>query len=74
MKYMTGSEIRSMYLNFFKSKEHMIEPGAPLVPVNDPTLLWINSGVAALKNILMDVKFRKIHVLQMLKINSYERH
>ena len=49
MKYMTGSEIRSMYLNFFKSKGHMIEPGAPLVPVNDPTLLWINSGVAALK-------------------------
>lgn len=46
---MTGSEIRSMYLNFFKSKGHMIEPGAPLVPVNDPTLLWINSGVAALK-------------------------
>lgn len=49
MKYMTGSEIRSMYLNFFKSKGHMIEPGAALVPVNDPTLLWINSGVAALK-------------------------
>lgn len=49
MKYMTGSEIRSMYLNFFKSKGHMIEPGAGLVPVNDPTLLWINSGVAALK-------------------------
>ena len=49
MKYMTGSDIRSMYLNFFKSKGHMIEPGAPLVPVNDPTLLWINSGVAALK-------------------------
>lgn len=49
MKYMTGSEIRSTYLNFFKSKGHMIEPGAALVPVNDPTLLWINSGVAALK-------------------------
>ena len=49
MKYMTGSEIRSMYLNFFKSKGHMIEPGASLVPANDPTLLWINSGVAALK-------------------------
>ena len=49
MKYMTGSEIRSMYLNFFKSKGHMIEPGAPLVPINDPSLLWINSGVAALK-------------------------
>ena len=49
MKYMTGSEIRSMYLNFIKSKGHMIEPGAPLVPINDPSLLWINSGVAALK-------------------------
>ncbi|MGL4337644.1 MAG: alanine--tRNA ligase, partial [Turicibacter sp.] len=49
MKHMTGSEIRAMYLNFFKSKGHMIEPGAPLVPNNDPTLLWINSGVAALK-------------------------
>jgi len=49
MKYMTGSEIRAMYLNFFQSKGHMIEPGASLVPVNDATLLWINSGVAALK-------------------------
>ena len=49
MKNMTGSEIRAMYLKFFESKGHMIEPGASLVPVNDPTLLWINSGVAALK-------------------------
>ena len=49
MKKMTGSEIRDMYLRFFQSKGHMIEPGAPLVPNNDPTLLWINSGVAALK-------------------------
>lgn len=46
---MTGSQIRDMYLKFFESKGHMIEPGASLVPVNDPTLLWINSGVAALK-------------------------
>ena len=49
MKKMTGSEIRMMFLDFFRSKGHMIEPGAALVPVNDPTLLWINSGVAALK-------------------------
>jgi alanyl-tRNA synthetase len=49
MKYRTGSEIRQLFLDYFKSKGHMIEPGAPLVPVNDPTLLWINSGVAALK-------------------------
>ena len=49
MKYLKGYEIRRMWLDFFASKGHMIEPGAPLVPNNDPTLLWINSGVAALK-------------------------
>jgi len=49
MKYRTGSEVRQLFLDYFKSKGHMVEPGAPLVPVNDPTLLWINSGVAALK-------------------------
>ena len=49
MKYMTSSQIRKMWLDFFNSKGHMIEPGASLVPHNDPTLLWINSGVAALK-------------------------
>lgn len=49
MKYRTGNEIRQLFLDFFKSKSHTIEPSASLVPVEDPTLLWINSGVAALK-------------------------
>ena len=49
MKYMTSNEIRNTWLNFFKSKGHSVEEGASLVPVNDPTLLWINAGVAALK-------------------------
>ena len=49
MKKMTGSQIRQMFLDFFESKGHMIEPGASLVPHEDPTLLWINSGVAAVK-------------------------
>lgn len=38
-----------MWLDFWKSKGHSIEPSANLVPVNDSTLLWINSGVATLK-------------------------
>lgn len=38
-----------MWLDFWKSKGHSVEPSANLVPVNDPTLLWINSGVATLK-------------------------
>ena len=49
MKKLTSSQVRQMYLDFFKSKGHTIEPSASLVPVNDPTLLWINSGVATLK-------------------------
>ncbi len=49
MKNLTGAEIRQMYLDFFKEKGHNIEPSASLVPHEDPSLLWINSGVATLK-------------------------
>lgn len=49
MKKLTGSQIRQMYLDFFKEKGHAVEPSAPLVPHDDPSLLWINSGVATLK-------------------------
>ncbi len=49
MKYMTSTEIRNTWLKFFESKGHYIEPSASLIPNNDPTLLWINAGVAALK-------------------------
>ena len=49
MKQLTGNQVRAMFLDYFKSKGHMIEPGASLIPHNDPTLLWINAGVAALK-------------------------
>lgn len=46
---MKASEIRSKWLKFFESKGHKIEPSAPLVPHNDPSLLWINAGMAPLK-------------------------
>ncbi|TLG80420.1 alanine--tRNA ligase [Vagococcus zengguangii] len=49
MKQLTSSQIRQMFLDFFKEKGHSIEPSASLVPFEDPTLLWINSGVATLK-------------------------
>ena len=48
-KYRSSDEVRDLFLKYFESKNHMIEPGSSLVPVNDDTLLWINSGVAALK-------------------------
>jgi len=49
MKKLTGNQIRQMYLDFFKSKGHHVEPSAPLVPHDDPSLLWINCGMAPLK-------------------------
>ena len=49
MKYLTGQQIRELWLSFFKSKGHHVEKGASLIPYKDPSLLWINSGVAALK-------------------------
>ncbi|MDM5190094.1 alanine--tRNA ligase [Bacillus sp. DX4.1] len=49
MKQLTGAQIRQMFLDFFQEKGHAIEPSASLVPHEDPSLLWINSGVATLK-------------------------
>jgi alanyl-tRNA synthetase len=46
---MKASEIRAKWLQFFKEKGHHIEPSASLVPHNDPSLLWINAGMAPLK-------------------------
>ncbi|RPF55540.1 alanine--tRNA ligase [Aquisalibacillus elongatus] len=49
MKHLTSTEVRQMFLDFFKEKEHSVEPSRSLIPHEDPTLLWINSGVATLK-------------------------
>ncbi|WP_412031419.1 alanine--tRNA ligase [Metamycoplasma buccale] len=46
----TSKQIRQMWLDFFKSKGHLVVPSKSLIPVNDPSLLWINSGVATLKD------------------------
>lgn len=46
---MKSKEIRSKFLEFFKSKEHLVVPSAPMVVKNDPTLMFINSGMAPFK-------------------------
>ena len=46
---MKSSEIRNKWLEFFKSKDHYVLEPVSLIPVNDNSLLWINSGVATLK-------------------------
>ncbi len=49
VKSLSHNEMRQMWFDFWESKEHEIIPSAPLVPINDPTLLWINAGVTPLK-------------------------
>mgnify|MGYP001430607260 FL=1 len=48
---MNSSEIRSTFLNYFKKNGHEIVHSSPLVPHNDPTLMFANSGMVQFKNI-----------------------
>ncbi len=46
---MLTDDLRQSYLDFFKSKDHLVVDSAPLIPKNDPTVLWVNSGMFPLK-------------------------
>ena len=46
---MKSQDIRNTFLDFFKNKEHLIVPSAPMVVKNDPTLMFVNSGMAPFK-------------------------
>ena len=50
---MKSSEIRSGFLEYFRSKGHTIVPSSPLVPANDPTLLFVNSGMVQFKDVFL---------------------
>ena len=49
MEWMSGQEIRSKFKSFFAERGHLVFESASLVPHDDPTLLWINAGMAPLK-------------------------
>ena len=50
---MTASEVRTSYLEFFKTKQHSIVPSAPMVVKNDPTLMFVNAGMNQFKDIFL---------------------
>ena len=49
MKYMSHDDIRNTWFRFFEEKGHKKYESAPLIPIRDDSLLWINAGVAPLK-------------------------
>lgn len=50
---MTSNEIREQFLKFFKNKNHKIVDSSPVVPFNDPTLLFINAGMNQFKDVFL---------------------
>ena len=60
---MTSAEIRKAFLDFFEQKGHKIVPSAPIVVKNDPTLMFINSGMAPFKDIFLGnqpIKYKRV--------------
>ncbi|MFD2704026.1 alanine--tRNA ligase [Salibacterium lacus] len=72
----TSAEVRQQFLDFFKEKGHDVEPSASLVPHEDPTLLWINSGVATLKKYfdgrVIPGNPRMVNVQKSIRTNDIE--
>ncbi|WP_411332463.1 alanine--tRNA ligase [Riemerella anatipestifer] len=56
---MTSQQIRQAFLDFFKSKEHLIVPSAPIVLKDDPTLMFSNSGMTQFKDYFLGYKTPK---------------
>ena len=54
----TLNDIRSTFLNYFEKQGHTIVPSSPLVPRNDPTLMFVNSGMVQFKNLFTGVERR----------------
>src|SRR5215510_2801461 len=54
----TANEIRRVFLDYFRKEGHEIVPSSPLVPRNDPTLMFINAGMVQFKNLFTGLERR----------------
>jgi len=55
---MTGADVRSSFLDFFRARGHEVVRSAPIVPSNDPTLLFTNAGMVQFKNVFLGQETR----------------
>ena len=59
MKSMTSNELRQAFLDFFRDQQHEVVASSPLVPGNDPTLLFTNAGMVQFKDVFLGSDKRK---------------
>jgi alanyl-tRNA synthetase len=59
MNSMTSNELRQAFLDFFRDKDHEVVASSPLVPGNDPTLLFTNAGMVQFKDVFLGDDKRK---------------
>lgn len=57
---MTGAQIRSQFVEFFRQRDHEFVPSASLVPESDPTLLFTNAGMVQFKNVFLGTERRGV--------------
>src|SRR5713101_6521236 len=55
---LSSSDIRKTFLEYFKERNHVIVPSSPLIPVGDPTLLFVNSGMVQFKDTFLGLEKR----------------
>ena len=76
MKKMTHNDIRKVWFKFFTEKGHKIYESAPLIPVDDDSLLWINAGVAPLKKLfdgtIIPDSRRIVNIQKCIRTNDIE--
>jgi alanyl-tRNA synthetase len=59
MKTMTSNELRQAFLDFFRDRDHEVVASSPLVPGNDPTLLFTNAGMVQFKDVFLGAEKRR---------------
>ncbi len=57
---MTANEIRASFLEFFRTKNHRVVQSSPLVPGDDPTLLFTNAGMNQFKDVFLGREKREL--------------
>lgn len=76
MKYMSHNDIRKTWFRFFEEKGHKVFESAPLVPINDDSLLWINAGVTPLKKYFDGTEVPKsrriVNIQKCIRTNDIE--